>query len=223
MLSNTFSHYEPAACQGMMASSYMLAHIVLPSLQQHGHDLSKLSIKLTVESQGLPIGAGLGSSAAFAVAVAGACIQLYYKLSKHSSADNELDGNIVMSKEAKDAINAWAFAGEVLIHGQPSGLDNTTSCYGGLVKFAKRDGGNQFSIIENGPELDILLTNTKVPRSTKVLVAGVRQRLERFPSLVQNIFSSIQSISDTFLNSLENNEGSQPLSDNELVCMNAFY
>ncbi|RYY73462.1 hypothetical protein EON63_20050 [archaeon] len=54
--------------------------------------------------------------------------------------------------------------GEVLIHGHPSGLDNTTSCFGGMVKFRKLAEGNDFQIMDQVPVLDILLTNTKVPR-----------------------------------------------------------
>ena len=56
------------------------------------------------------------------------------------------------------------YAGEVLIHGNPSGLDNTTSCFGGMVKFRKLAEGNDFEIMQRVPVLDILLTNTKVPR-----------------------------------------------------------
>ncbi|CAN0587263.1 unnamed protein product, partial [Ectocarpus sp. 12 AP-2014] len=36
-----------------------------------------------------------------------------------------------------ERINAWAFAGETVLHGTPSGLDNTVSCYGGAIKFVK--------------------------------------------------------------------------------------
>ncbi|CAN0281519.1 unnamed protein product, partial [Hapterophycus canaliculatus] len=36
-----------------------------------------------------------------------------------------------------ERINAWAFAGETVLHGTPSGLDNTVSCYGGAIKFIK--------------------------------------------------------------------------------------
>lgn len=36
-----------------------------------------------------------------------------------------------------ERINAWAYAGEVVLHGTPSGLDNTVSCYGGAIKFVK--------------------------------------------------------------------------------------
>jgi mevalonate kinase len=49
------------------------------------------------------------------------------------------------------------------------------------------------------PPLNILLTNSCVSRSTKVLVAGVKGLKERFPSVVDPILDSIENISQTFL------------------------
>lgn len=192
-LQNEFSDYPSAATQGMMASSYIFVHVVLPCLIQSVHDLSSRNALLRVKSMGLPIGAGLGSSAAFAVAVAGSCVQMKHKI---------LKSNQPLTDETKKMINAWAYAGEVLIHGLPSGLDNTTSCYGGMVKFTKKDGSHDFEILQNGPQLDILLTNTRVPRSTKQLVANVRSLKECYPAIVQPIFASIQAITDTFLSKI---------------------
>lgn len=45
----------------------------------------------------------------------------------------------------------------------------------------------------------ILLTNTKVPRSTKELVAKVRRLHEAFPTVVRPILESIEGISQEFL------------------------
>lgn len=47
------------------------------------------------------------------------------------------------------------------------------------------------------PLLRILLTNTRVPRSTKVLVAGVKDKLNKFPSIINPVLDSVDAISCT--------------------------
>lgn len=69
----------------------------------------------------LPIGAGLGSSAAFCVASVASLLQLTGRIENSS-------GHTVSDSD-RELINHWAFAAETLFHGQPSGLDNTVSWY----------------------------------------------------------------------------------------------
>ena len=71
-------------------------------------------------------------------------------------------------------------ASEVVIHGEPSGLDNTTSCFGGAVRLNRSLG--RFETLPTLPELNILITNTKVPRNTNEQVAKVRQFHESMPT-----------------------------------------
>lgn len=72
----------------------------------------------------IPTGSGLGSSSAAAVAIAKAVSEVY---------DRNLD---------IDGINAIAYECEKLMHGTPSGGDNSTSCYGGLIWFQKSSPKN---------------------------------------------------------------------------------
>lgn len=180
----------------MMAASYLLSHIVLSTLQSFGKDLS-VGLSLNVRSIGLPLGAGLGSSAAYSVALSGASWQLYHKLRIELELSSDLN---IESQDTLKIINDWAFVGEILIHGTPSGLDNTTSCYGGMLKFNKKESGNIFEQIPYVPSLNTLLINTKVPRSTKVLVAGVRGLYDSFHDIISPIFTSINNITEQFLN-----------------------
>ena len=81
--------------------------------------------------------------------------------------DTAIDGDpsiIAIPENLLPVVNGWAYAAEVVIHGSPSGLDNTTSCFGGAVRFRK--GEASFTNIPHSdlPEMKILLTNTKVPR-----------------------------------------------------------
>jgi mevalonate kinase len=71
----------------------------------------------------LPIGAGLGSSASYCVCVA-AAIRHLFGLEQSPSTSNE-HGATVLGR-----INAWAFLAEKIIHGNPSGVDNTVSTFG---------------------------------------------------------------------------------------------
>lgn len=194
ILAAEFSQYQPAISQAMPALVYLIGHIVYPKVKLLPHT----GISVKVKSVSLPIGAGLGSSAAFNVALSAACIRLYSKL---QDPDNTLTtATTTIPSEYLDIINEWAFIGEVLIHGTPSGLDNTTSTFGGMLQFTRKEGGtNEFTKMTNSADLNILLINTKVPRSTKALVAGVRVLHDTFPEIIQPIFKSIQEITYRFL------------------------
>uniref|UniRef100_A0A8C7BW03 Mevalonate kinase n=1 Tax=Neovison vison TaxID=452646 RepID=A0A8C7BW03_NEOVI len=93
--------------------------------------------------------------------------------------------------EDLELINKWAFQGERMIHGNPSGVDNAVSTWGGALRFQQ----GKISSLERPLALKILLTNTKVPRSTKTLVASVRSRLLKFPEIVTPLLTSINAIS----------------------------
>ena len=63
-------------------------------------------------------------------------------------------------------MNQWAFSGEKLIHGTPSGIDNAISTYGNVLLY--KDG--RITTHESAANLEILLVNTHVPRNTKVTI-----------------------------------------------------
>jgi mevalonate kinase len=157
-------------------------------------------IEASVSSVGLPLGAGLGSSGAFSVAMAGALINLRAQMETGIHVFTGMDSGSTMTPcaDVLAEINLWAFASEVIIHGEPSGLDNTTSCYGGAIRMSKKSSP-PFECLKQAPALNILLTNTKVPRSTKVLVAGVKAYLAKYPSVIGPIMDSIEGVSQRFL------------------------
>ncbi len=148
---------------------------------------------LTALSGGLPTSAGVGSSAAVSVAVSAACVLL----------SRELDGGDrtpfgCPPKEVLNLINSWAFAAEILYHGNPSGLDNTVCCFGGAIKFQRNPW--KMETISDPPKLDILLTNTKIEgRSTMEQVEKVGKLLEQFPAPTNMLFDTIHSISELFV------------------------
>nr|XP_023440406.2 mevalonate kinase isoform X1 [Dasypus novemcinctus]XP_023440407.2 mevalonate kinase isoform X1 [Dasypus novemcinctus] len=145
------------------------------------------SLDITLWSE-LPTGAGLGSSAAYSVCVAAALLTACEEIPnplKDGHHTNRWTG------EDLELINRWAFQGERVIHGNPSGVDNAVSTWGGALRYQQ----GKISPLKRPPPLKILLTNTKVPRSTKALVAGVRSRLTKFPEIVAPLLTSIDAIS----------------------------
>ncbi|XP_048370978.1 mevalonate kinase [Sphaerodactylus townsendi] len=136
----------------------------------------------------LPTGAGLGSSAAYSVCLAGAllsgCGVIGYPLEEGQSESR-------WSKENLAVINSWAFRGEQVIHGNPSGVDNSVSTWGGALRYQS----GKICSLKRVPTLRILLTNTRVPRSTKVLVAGVKDKMMKFPAIMEPVLTSVDAIS----------------------------
>ncbi|XP_036209408.1 mevalonate kinase isoform X3 [Myotis myotis] len=145
------------------------------------------SLDVVVWSE-LPTGAGLGSSAAYSVCLAAALLTLCEEI------PNPLKGGEAASRwtaEDLEVINKWAFQGERVIHGNPSGVDNAVSTWGGALRYQQ----GKISPLKRPPALRILLTHTRVPRSTKALVLGVRNRLLKFPEIVGPLLTSMDAIS----------------------------
>ncbi|TBU55324.1 cystathionine beta-lyase [Dichomitus squalens] len=161
----------------------------------------------------LPIGAGLGSSASFSVCVAIALLILHGRIDlpavpppTHRSAAPGEPGHIHIPHGGRRAIppeiaeetNRWAFVAEKVLHGNPSGVDNSVAVYGGALAyvrpgFGKRSGMDQ---IQGFKSLKFLLVDSKVPRDTKALVAGVARKKAAEPETVGKLLDAIQAISN---------------------------
>ncbi|KAK8712212.1 hypothetical protein V6N13_147459 [Hibiscus sabdariffa] len=139
-----------------------------------------------VVSSELPVGAGLGSSAAYCVALSAALLAL----SDSAKLDVSQKGWFTFKSEA-ELVNKWAFEGEKIIHGRPSGVDNSVSTFGNVIKFKS---GVMTRIDSNMP-LRMLITNTKVGRDTKALVANVLARKSRHPDAMCSVLNAIEAIS----------------------------
>nr|XP_023909088.1 mevalonate kinase [Quercus suber]POF14911.1 mevalonate kinase [Quercus suber] len=149
------------------------------------HGFKPATVVITSE---LPLGAGLGSSAAFCVALSAALLSF----SDSVSLDISQQGWTAFGESELELLNKWAFEGEKIIHGKPSGLDNTVSTYGNMIKFRS---GN-LTLIKSNMPLKMLITNTKVGRNTKALVAGVSERTIRHPDAMSLVFNAVDSISN---------------------------
>lgn len=109
----------------------------------------------------LPTYGGLGSSAAF-------CVALVKALAEEKG----------MSL-TKEEINRYAYEGEKAFHGNPSGIDNTVACYGGIVQFKKTPERNSFEFFELGKELDVVISFTGKYSPTAKMVERVKEFKEQ--------------------------------------------
>ncbi|KAI5358379.1 putative ribosomal protein S5 domain 2-type [Septoria linicola] len=139
----------------------------------------------------IPIGAGLGSSASVSVAIAAALlIQTRALAGPHPDQQGE------EAEKQLERINRWAFVGEMLIHGNPSGVDNTVSTNGHAVLFQRKDYTKppSVSVLRDFPELPLLLIDTCQAKSTAAEVAKVQHLKSMHPMVVENTLNAIDSI-----------------------------
>lgn len=109
---------ETNRSQAAIALLYLHSYLTTDPVATHGYDFCVRS--------NLPVGAGLGSSASYSVCVATALLKINGHLSRSMD-----------SMAQRDLVNQWAFQAEKVIHGNPSGIDNTVSTFGGAVAFKK--------------------------------------------------------------------------------------
>jgi mevalonate kinase len=105
----------------------------------------------------LPIGAGLGSSASFSACAATTILLLHQRISVPplplpTRLPHEGDpGHIHISHQGRRAIvpnvaeevNRWAFVAEKILHGNPSGVDNSVAVFGGALAYTRAGFGKK--------------------------------------------------------------------------------
>ena len=133
----------------------------------------------------LPISSGLGSSAAVSVSLAAS---LFYF--------QELDYNI-------EEVSKVAYAAEQIIHGTPSGIDNTISTFGGSIRFEK---GSIIQIPINLSSFHFIMVNSLIQRDTKLQVYAVQKRYDKHPNQVSQIFEDIGAIAQESIKYLKDGD-----------------
>ena len=94
-----------------------------------------IPLQIYIESD-IPIGAGLGSSAALSVCLSAGLLTIQ-DLKKARNDNNLIDAmtNGFINEKRLKLICDFAYISEQILHGRPSGIDNTASTYGGLIEF----------------------------------------------------------------------------------------
>jgi mevalonate kinase len=127
-------------------------------------------IELTSE---IPIASGMGSSAALSAALA--------------------HGLFAQAGVAPDpaTISALVYAGELIYHGAPSGIDNTVVAYGAPVWFVK---GRPPEVFAPARPFRLAIGDSGAPGLTRETVAGVRARREAEPARYEGYFDAIEAV-----------------------------
>lgn len=172
---------------------YVACHCFLYLYTQLSND-SLPGLTFTIRST-LPIGAGLGSSAATAVCLASAFAILGQHVLEAGLKVNEK--NVSKTHEDAEFIDRWSLMGEMCFHGNPSGIDNAVATHGGAVMFQRMKDPAVPSVrtnMRNFPSLNLLLTNTKIPRSTAALVSGVASINVKYTKTAQLVLEAMEHL-----------------------------
>lgn len=143
----------------------------------------------------LPIGAGLGSSASTAVCLSAALSKLAGWIKDPQV--HESDNTPEQDTEDLEFIDRWSLIGEKCFHGNPSGIDNAVATHGGAVMFQRNSEPGKPSTrtgIRTLPPVKLLLTNTKVPKSTAQLVGGVGKLNSKYTSIITPVLDSMGNL-----------------------------
>jgi len=126
-------------------------------------------------SSTIPIASGLGSSAALAVSLLRA---LFYFLG---------------TSPEDHVISDLAFQLEKISHGDPSGIDNSVIAYEKPIYYVRE---KPVELLKVGRAFTIIIGNSGIIGSTKVAVAGVRERYQSNPTKFEYLFQRIGAISN---------------------------
>jgi len=178
------------------ASAFLYLFLSLGSPQSHG-------AVYTLRSN-IPTGAGLGSSASVCV-----CLSAALLLQIRTLAGPHPDQPVEEAETQIERINRWAFVGELCIHGNPSGVDNTVAAGGKAVIFKRDDPTKNPTVIPfpDFPELPLLLVDTQQSRSTSTEVAKVGKLKEAHPIVMESILNAIDQVTCSARRLIEDNKG----------------
>ena len=131
----------------------------------------------------IPVGRGMGSSAAFCVATVAALLHFY-----------------TGREYEKQIVNSLAYQGEKYFHGMPSGVDVSASCFGGLIfyrkefEFLKNISSLNFKIPKKIQDQLILIDSGRPVESTAQMVKHVGKRYNDDPKFIETVLNTIEKL-----------------------------
>lgn len=172
---------------------YLFTAVYLSQVASNGLESSiKKGFTVQFKSE-IPIGAGLGSSAAFAVCISAAFYMYTMSLNQPNFVKtfNE-SASFEEREELNNIVSSWAFLSERIMHGTPSGLDNTVCTFGNVVQFTKNP--KRFINVAVKMTINIMLVNTGVSRNTSEVVRKAKQLKDDHTKLIGHILDAMGAL-----------------------------
>lgn len=141
----------------------------------------------------IPIASGLGSGAAMAAAVIRA-------LALHFG-----DADLAQDEQ----VSNLTYQVEKLLHGTPSGIDNTVVAYERPVYFMRQQPHNLIETLAVGRPLRLLIADTGQPSPTKIAVGDVRRQWQADPSRFERLFDSCGRVAESAREAIETGQVEQ--------------
>ncbi len=131
------------------------------------------TVRVRISSE-VPGGAGLGSSASIMVATA--------------SAFSRLCGLGLGIEE----VIRYSMAGELQVHGKPSGVDPTVCAYGGVLLFRPGSPPNKITL---GSPRSLIVSQSGLTRKTRGQIGRVSRERARYPRLFSMLADGVSGLS----------------------------
>ncbi len=140
-------------------------------------------VAVTLDGE-LPLGVGLGSSAAFAVSM--------------------LRALAAFRGEAfeREALLSAAASVETVFHGTPSGIDHTVIADGGCLRF-QSGAAQPFRALVLPIAVPLVVAWTHREGTTREVVAGLRRRRDALPELYEGLFDAMAVVTEVGAEALE--------------------
>ncbi len=146
---------------------------IIDYLLEEGY-ISRVKPFHAVIESSIPVASGLGSSAASAVSFAAALLTYH---------DVEY---------TREDVSRIAYEAEKIVHGKPSGIDNTIATYGGFIYY--RNGSIKRIRVKWPSEYALLILDTGVKRNTGQAVRSVIERYNRQKRIMDFIYKAAEKL-----------------------------
>ena len=142
-------------------------------------------------SSDIPVGFGLGSSAAYNVCIVnGLCLLI-----------NKLLNNNIFNK--KDILLLSNESEKIFHNGTPSGIDASCSLFGGVINFRSINDQSNVKIPINNfflNKIKFILINTKIQRNGGEFIKNVSNFKKNNPELFNNLINEIGDVTNNIIN-----------------------